>query len=51
MLVNSIMVGIAERLYHGGATDPPILISSKLPGAEEHNRTITAKYRDRVAHL
>ncbi|MGH2346399.1 MAG: sugar isomerase domain-containing protein [Chloroflexota bacterium] len=51
MIINSIMVGIAERLHHDGVTDPPILVSSKLPGAEEHNRAITAKYRDRVAHL
>ncbi|HVC79135.1 MAG TPA: SIS domain-containing protein [Chloroflexota bacterium] len=51
MLINSTMVGIAERLHRDGVRDPPILVSSKLPGAEEHNRAITAKYRDRVAHL
>lgn len=51
MLINSVMVGIAERLQRSGIAQPPILISSKLPGAEEHNLAITAKYRDRVAHL
>ncbi len=51
VLINSVMVAIAEKLWRTGVGDPPILISSKLPGAEEHNHAVTARYRDRVAHL
>ena len=46
-IINSIVVRVAENLVKKGVT-PPILISSNVPGGDEHNERIRSRYRDRL---
>jgi len=50
VIMNAIFVQVAAELTNKGIT-PPIFISSKIPGADEHNARIVEKYRDRVKHF
>jgi len=46
-IINSIVVQVAENLTNKGMT-PPILISSNVPGGDEHNERIRSQYRERL---
>ena len=46
-IVDSIVVQVAENLVKEGV-NPPILISSNVPGGDEHNERIRSKYRERL---
>jgi uncharacterized phosphosugar-binding protein len=46
-IVDSIVVQVAENLAKKGVT-PPILISSNVPGGDEHNECIRSQYRERL---
>lgn len=48
-LINAIMVDVATELAADGT--PPIYLSANMPGAEENNRHLVAKYRPRNPHL
>lgn len=49
-LLQGLMVEVAGRLLEQG-TQPPVLISSNLDGADAANRRLLAAYRDRVSYL
>lgn len=47
---NSLLCRIVERFLAEHLT-PPIYLSANLPGGEEHNRVLEAKYRGRIKLL
>ncbi|MGH7427993.1 MAG: sugar isomerase domain-containing protein [Candidatus Methylomirabilaceae bacterium] len=49
-IVNSIVCGVVERFVARGLS-PPIYLSANLPGGDEHNRRLEAKYRERIRLL
>ncbi|MGH7410276.1 MAG: sugar isomerase domain-containing protein [Candidatus Methylomirabilis sp.] len=49
-IVNSIVCGVVERFVAQGLS-PPIYLSANLPGGDEHNRRLEAKYRGRIKLL
>ena len=49
-IVNSIVCGVVERFIAQGLP-PPIYLSANLPGGDEHNRRLEAKYRGRIKLL
>ncbi|MGB4780999.1 sugar isomerase domain-containing protein [Candidatus Methylomirabilis sp.] len=49
-IVNSIVCGVVERFIARGLT-PPIYLSANLPGGDEHNRQLEAKYKGRIKLL
>ncbi|MDD5559814.1 SIS domain-containing protein [Candidatus Methylomirabilis sp.] len=49
-IVNSIICGVVERFIAKGLI-PPIYLSANLPGGDEHNRQLEAKYKGRIKLL
>lgn len=49
-IVNSIVCGIVERFIAKGLV-PPVYLSANLPGGNEHNRRLEAKYKGRIKLL
>ena len=49
-IVNSIVCGVVERFITKGLP-PPVYLSANLPGGDEHNRRLEAKYRGRIKLL
>ena len=49
-IVNSIVCGLVERFIVKGLS-PPVYLSANLPGGDEHNRRLEAKYRGRIRLL
>lgn len=48
-LLNAVMVDVAAELATEGT--PPVYLSANMPGADEHNRELVARYRKRNPHL
>lgn len=46
-IIESIVVQVTENLANRGIV-PPILISSNVPGGDEHNKEVRSKYRERL---
>jgi len=49
-IVNSIVCGVVERFVTKGLS-PPVYLSANLPGGDEHNRRLEAKYKGRIKLL
>ncbi len=49
-LMNAIMVGVAERMLQSGV-QPPVIVSMNVPGGDEQNRDLVAKYQPRLRLL
>ncbi len=49
-IVNSLVCGVVERFVAQGLP-PPIYLSANLPGGDEHNQRLEAKYRGRIRLL
>lgn len=49
-IINSIVCGVVERFIANGLT-PPIYLSANLPGGDEHNCRLEAKYKGRIKLL
>ena len=49
-ILNAILAETVLRLVALGI-EPPVYISSNMPGAEEHNERLVARYRPRNPHL
>lgn len=49
-IVNSIVCGVVERFVVKGLV-PPVYLSANLPGGDEHNRRLEAKYKGRIKLL
>ena len=49
-IVNSIVCGVVERYLAKGLM-PPVYLSANLPGGDEHNRRLEAKYKGRIKLL
>lgn len=47
---NSLLCRVIERFLAQGLV-PPVYLSANLPGGEEHNRALEAKYRGRIKLL
>jgi uncharacterized phosphosugar-binding protein len=45
-ILSETVLGLAAE-----GIDPPVYISSNMPGAEEHNARLVARYRPRNPHL
>jgi uncharacterized phosphosugar-binding protein len=46
-LAQLLTIGAAERIAAGGDT-PPIYISANIPGGDEHNHALEARYGERI---
>jgi uncharacterized phosphosugar-binding protein len=49
-IINSIVCGVVERFIAKGLV-PPVYLSANLPGGDEHNRRLEAKYKERIKLL
>lgn len=49
-IVNSIVCSVVERFVLKGLV-PPVYLSANLPGGDEHNRQLEAKYKGRIKLL
>jgi uncharacterized phosphosugar-binding protein len=49
-IVNSIVCGVVTR-FLAKALTPPVYLSANLPGGDEHNRQLEAKYKGRIKLL
>jgi uncharacterized phosphosugar-binding protein len=49
-IVNTVTCGVVERFVADGLS-PPVYLSANLPGGDEHNRHLEAKYRGRIKLL
>jgi len=49
-IINSLVCRVVE-LFLGEALTPPVYLSANLPGGDEHNRALEAKYRGRIRDL
>lgn len=49
-IINSIVCGVVERFLTKGLR-PPVYLSANLPGGDEHNRQLEAKYKGRIKLL
>ncbi len=49
-IINSIICGVVER-YLAKGLSPPVYLSANLPGGDEHNRHLEAKYKGRIRLL
>lgn len=49
-IVNAIVCGVVERFVVKGLS-PPVYLSANLPGGDEHNRRLEAKYKGRIKLL
>jgi uncharacterized phosphosugar-binding protein len=49
-IINSLVCRVVELFLAHGLT-PPVYLSANLPGGDEHNRGLAAKYRSRIRGL
>lgn len=49
-IINSIVCNVVERFVLKGLV-PPVYLSANLPGGDEHNRQLEAKYKGRITLL
>ncbi len=49
-VINSLVCRVVELFLAHGLT-PPVYLSANLPGGDEHNRALAAKYRGRIRSL
>jgi uncharacterized phosphosugar-binding protein len=49
-LINSLVCRVVELFLAKGLT-PPVYLSANVPGGDEHNRALEAKYRGRIRGL
>lgn len=49
-IINSLICRVVELFLAKGLT-PPVYVSANLPGGDEHNRALEAKYRGRIRGL
>jgi uncharacterized phosphosugar-binding protein len=49
-MLQAIIVQTVANLQARGET-PPVFVSSNVPGGQEHNEEVLAKYRDRIRYL
>ena len=49
-IINSLVCRVVELFLAKGLT-PPVYLSANLPGGDEHNRALEAKYRGRIRGL
>ncbi len=49
-IINSLVCRVVELFLAKGLT-PPVYLSANIPGGEEHNRKLEAKYRGRIRGL
>jgi uncharacterized phosphosugar-binding protein len=49
-LINSLVCRVVELYLEHGLT-PPVYLSANLPGGDEHNQALEAKYRGRIRGL
>ncbi|MBI3003637.1 MAG: SIS domain-containing protein [candidate division NC10 bacterium] len=49
-LLNNLVCRVVERFLDAGLT-PPLYMSANVPGGDEHNRALEARYRDRIPGL
>ncbi|MBZ0169386.1 hypothetical protein MELA_00688 [Candidatus Methylomirabilis lanthanidiphila] len=49
-IINSIVCSVVERFVRKGLV-PPVYLSANLPGGDDHNRRLEAKYRGRIKLL
>jgi len=49
-IINSLVCRVVE-LFIGEGRIPPVYISANIPGGDEHNRALEAKYRGRIRGL
>lgn len=49
-LINSLVCRVVELFLAQGLT-PPVYLSANIPGGDEHNRALAAKYRGRIRGL
>ncbi|MBP1775802.1 MAG: uncharacterized protein H6Q86_1808 [candidate division NC10 bacterium] len=49
-IINSLVCRVVELFLAHGLT-PPIYLSANVPGGDEHNRALAAKYRGRIRGL
>jgi uncharacterized phosphosugar-binding protein len=49
-IVNSIVIGVVDKLIEKGIT-PPVFHSANVDGGDEFNKKIFREYRDRVHYL
>lgn len=49
-IVNSIVIGVVEKLIQKGIT-PPIFHSANVDGGDEFNKMIFEKYKDRITYI
>ncbi len=47
VIVNSIVIGVVEKLLERGVT-PPVFHSANVDGGDEFNKTLFEKYKDRI---
>lgn len=50
VIVNSIVIGVVEKLIERGIT-PPVFHSANVDGGDEFNKKIFEKYKDRIYYL
>ncbi|MFZ4451391.1 SIS domain-containing protein [Salibacterium aidingense] len=50
VLIQSLFAGIIEKLADKGET-PPVFLSGNVDGADEHNRRLIEKYKQRISLL
>jgi uncharacterized phosphosugar-binding protein len=48
-IIEALTVQVATILSERGVP-PPIIVSSNIPGGDEHNIALMAKYRPRLSH-
>lgn len=49
-IINSVVCRVVELFLAKGFT-PPVYLSANVPGGDEHNKTLEAKYRGRIRGL
>jgi uncharacterized phosphosugar-binding protein len=49
-IINSLVCRVVE-LFLASRLTPPVYVSANLPGGDEHNRALAAKYRGRIRGL
>ncbi len=49
-IINSLVCRVVESFLTHGLT-PPVYLSANLPGGDQHNRALAAKYRGRIRGL
>ncbi len=49
-IINSLVCRVVELFLSNGLT-PPVYLSANVPGGDEHNRALAARYRGRIRSL